>query len=169
MTTASSLLAIATLPINLLIYLKLSYPSEEDHVAVDWAGLFTSLAVVVGGIVSGLVVGSRRPRWRDGLGRLGNLAGVSLILVGFFFSSNSSSPIWARDADFYLGVAVPCVFGLAVSLGFAFACGLPETAVPLRHHRDVLSEHRHPARGHTEQFQQLRRESVRVRGRRAVG
>ena len=126
MTTASSLLAIATLPINLLIYLKLSYPSEEDHVAVDWAGLFTSLAVVVGGIVSGLVVGSRRPRWRDGLGRLGNLAGVSLILIGFFFSSNSSSPIWARDADFYLGVAVPCVFGLAVSLGFAFACGLPK-------------------------------------------
>ena len=51
---------------------------------------------------------------------------MSLILVGFFFSSNSSSPIWARDADFYLGVAVPCVFGLAVSLGFAFACGLPK-------------------------------------------
>lgn len=126
MTTASSLLAIATLPINLLIYLKLAYPSEEDAVAVDWAGLFTSLAVVVVGIVSGLLVGSRRPHWRASLGRLGNLAGVSLVLIGFFFSSNSSSPIWARDADFYLGVAVPCVFGLAVSLGFAFACGLPK-------------------------------------------
>ena len=101
-------------------------PLRGGPVAVDWAGLFTSLAVVVGGIVSGLVVGSRRPHWRAGLGRLGNLAGVSLVLIGFFFSSNSSSPIWARDADFYLGVAIPCVFGLAVSLGFAFACGLPK-------------------------------------------
>ena len=72
MTSASSLLAVATLPINVLIYLKLSYPSEESAVAVDWAGLFTSLAVVVGGIVGGLSSGQNKPRVAtDGLGRAG--------------------------------------------------------------------------------------------------
>ena len=126
MTTASSLLAIATLPINLLIYLKLSYPSEEDHVAVDWAGLFTSLAVVVGGIVSGLVVGSRRPRWATV-----SDAWVTSPACPSSSSVSSSAPTRARPygpgtPTFTLGVAIPCVFGLAVSWGFAFACGLPK-------------------------------------------
>ena len=126
MTSASSLFAVATLPINVLIYLKLSYPSEESAVSLDWGGLFTSLAVVVAGILGGLILGQNKPAWRPGLHVAGNAAGVSLVLVGFFFSSNSSAPIWARTDHFYAGVAMPCVFGLLISLAFAWACGLPK-------------------------------------------
>jgi sodium/bile acid cotransporter 2 len=126
MTSASSLFAVATLPINVLIYLKLSYPSEESAVSLDWGGLFTSLAVVVAGILGGLILGQNKPAWRPGLNVAGNAAGVSLVLLGFFFSSNSSAPIWARTDHFYAGVAMPCVFGLLISLAFAWACGLPK-------------------------------------------
>ena len=124
MTSASSLFAVATLPINVLIYLKLSYPSEESAVSLDWGGLFTSLAVVVAGILGGLILGQNKPAWRPRLNVAGNAAGVSLVLLGFFFSSNSSAPIWARTDHFYAGVAMPCVFGLLISLAFAWACGL---------------------------------------------
>ena len=124
MTSASSLFAVATLPINVLIYLKLSYPSEESAVSLDWGGLFTSLAVVVAGILGGLILGQKKPAWRSRLNVAGNAAGVSLVLLGFFFSSNSSAPIWARTESFYAGVAAPCVFGLLISLAFAWACGL---------------------------------------------
>ena len=95
----------ATLPINVLIYLKLSYPSEESAVSLDWGGLFTSLAVVVAGILGGLILGQKKPAWRSRLNVAGNAAGVSLVLLGFFFSSNSSAPIWARTESFYAGVA----------------------------------------------------------------
>jgi sodium/bile acid cotransporter 2 len=126
MTSASSLFAVATLPINVLIYLKLSYPSEESAVTLDWGGLFTSLAVVVAGIVGGLILGRNKPAWRPRLNAAGNAAGVSLVLLGFFFSSNSSAPVWARADHFYAGVAMPCLFGLVISLAFATACGLPK-------------------------------------------
>ena len=114
------------MPINVLIYLKLSYPSEESAVSLDWGGLFTSLAVVVAGILGGLILGQNKPSWRPRLNVAGNAAGVSLVLLGFFFSSNSSAPIWARTDHFYAGVAMPCVFGLLISLAFAWACGLPK-------------------------------------------
>jgi hypothetical protein len=126
MTTASSLFAVATLPINILIYLKLAYPKRDGSVSLDWGGLFTSLAIVVVGIFGGLVLGNKVPRWRGLLGKLGNTSGVCLVLLGFFFSSNSSAPIWARDRDFYVGVGLPCLFGLAISLAFSFMCGLPK-------------------------------------------
>ena len=124
MTSASSLFAVATLPINVFIYLRLSYSSEQSAVSLDWRGLFTSLAVVVAGILGGLILGQNKPAWRSRLNVAGNVAGISLVLLGFFFSSNSSAPIWARTDSFYAGIAMPCFFGLLISLAFARACRL---------------------------------------------
>ena len=127
MTTASSLLAVGTLPVNIMIYLALAYPNRgDDGVKVAYGGLFLSLAMVVCGIGLGLLASIKRPEWRGNLGKLGNAAGVTLVLLGVFFSSNSSRPIWARSLEFYVGVGVPCVVGLLVALAFAYACGLPK-------------------------------------------
>ena len=131
MTTASSLFAVATLPVNILVYLKLAYPSRDGSVSLDWGGLFTSLAIVVVGIFGGLFIGNKAPRWRGLLGKLGNTSGVCLVLLGFFFSSNSSAPIWARGLDFYIGVGLPCLFGLVISLGFAYMVREERAAVSI--------------------------------------
>ena len=125
MTTASSLLAVVALPVNILVYITLAYPDAGD-VVLDWGGLFLSLGVVVVGICGGLYVGQKKDEWRPNLNKIGNTAGVALIFLGLFFSSNSSSPIWARDSNFYAGTTLPCLFGLVLSLAFAYACRLPK-------------------------------------------
>ena len=161
------LLAIATLPINLLIYLKLAYPGPRRSTSPS-TGPASSPASPSSSAASSPV---SSPVRGDRVDATVSDAWVTSPACPSSSSVSSSAPTRARPygpgTPFYLGVAVPCVFGLpsrSVRLRVR-----PETAVPLRHHRDVLSEHRHPARGRTEQFQQLRRESVRVRGRRAVG
>ena len=127
MTTASSSLRRGHPPHKPSIYLKLSYPSEEDHVAVDWAGLFTSLAVVVGGIVSGSRRRQNKPRWRPTVSDARETSPACPSKgVGFFFSSNSSAPIWAARMRLLRRRRHPVRLRLAVSLGFAFACGLPK-------------------------------------------
>ena len=43
---------------------------------------------------------------------------------GILFELNSSAPIWDRDWKFYVGVTLPCVLGLMISLATARVCRL---------------------------------------------
>jgi len=123
MTTSSSLLSALTLPANILLYTELAFP-KETQVKLSWDGLFTTITLVIVGIFSGLFVGKTYPRYKQRLNVLGNVCGVALVLFGFFLSSNSSAPIWDRDWKFYVGVTLPCVFGLIISLAMARLCRL---------------------------------------------
>jgi sodium/bile acid cotransporter 2 len=118
MTTVSSLLSIGLLPLNLFIYIKGAYP-HDDSVKMRWAGLFVSIGVVIFGIVSGLFIGARFQKVRTISNIVGNICGILLVLLGFFFSSSSSTPIWAQDFSFYIGLIIPCVLGLLLSMLFA--------------------------------------------------
>lgn len=118
MTTVSSVLSVGFLPLNLYVYMKWAYP-HGTAISVKWAGLFVSIGVVISAICTGLTLGSRFPNSRKPLSWVGNCFGVLLVLLGFFFSSNSSSPIWSRGWKFYLGLTVPCVAGMALSLAWA--------------------------------------------------
>ena len=115
MTTASSLLSALTLPMNILLYSKLAFPNE-NKVKLKWLGLFTTIALVIVGIFSGLFTGHFYPKYKQRCNSIGNICGVALVVMGFFLSSNSSAPIWNRDWKFYVGVTLPCVFGLCISL-----------------------------------------------------
>jgi sodium/bile acid cotransporter 2 len=123
MTTSSSLLSALTLPANILLYTELAFP-KETQVKLSWDGLFTTISLVIVGIFSGLFVGKTYPRHTQKLNALGNACGVALVLMGFFLSSNSSAPIWDRDWKFYVGVTLPCVLGLMISLATARVCRL---------------------------------------------
>jgi len=123
MTTSSSLLSALTLPANILLYTELAFP-KETQVKLSWDGLFTTISLVIVGIFSGLFVGKTYPRYTQKLNALGNACGVVLVLMGFFLSSNSSAPIWDRDWKFYVGVTLPCVLGLMISLATARVCRL---------------------------------------------
>ena len=118
MTTASSLMSALTLPANILLYTELAFP-KETQVKLSWEGMFTTISVVIVAIFSGLFFGKNYPRYTQKLNAVGNVCGVALVLMGFFLSSNSSSPIWDRDWKFYVGVTLPCVLGLMISLGTA--------------------------------------------------
>lgn len=118
MTAISTVLSIAMLPLNLLLYTTLAY--EDDVVEnLDWMSLFVALLVVIGGIFAGLYCSyyfeSKTLNRRANT--LGNLAGIALMVFSALVANtgDSDSQIWNRDWTFYVGVCLPCLIGLIVA------------------------------------------------------
>jgi hypothetical protein len=134
MTAASTVLSTLMLPTNLILYTRWTYSAAVVK-SLDWTALFVSLAVVIGGIGSGLVTS----QWANHMGnaelvhrranRMGNLAGLCLILMSVSVSSsNHQAALWDQNAQFYTACALPPVIGLllAVSLASYFQLAKPE-------------------------------------------
>lgn len=130
MTTLSTLLSVILLPTNLVLYTRWSY-SPAVVKSLNWPELIFSLVTVIGGIAGGLLasyVASRRGRtaiFRTRCNRIGNVAGVLLITLSFAVSStDQDTSLWDRDLSFYIGCALPAVFGLAVAMYLSLKAGL---------------------------------------------
>lgn len=119
MTAISTVVSIVTMPLNLLLYSKLTY--DDDVVSqLDWASLFTSLVVVMGAIAIGLVCSAKvhSRRFNKVANKLGNVAGILLVLFSIAipsFTGEADTKIWNRSWHFYVGIALPCLFGLIVA------------------------------------------------------
>ena len=128
MTTVSSLVAMAALPLNTLLYVHTTYKSHKDSVQIDWKSMGAALGVVMVAVASGLLVGDRFRSLRGTIHSMGNAAGLALILLGLVYSSLSredSEPLWSRGWKFYVATAVPCLVGLVSRLLFSRLAGLP--------------------------------------------
>jgi hypothetical protein len=125
MTTVSSILSIALLPANLFLYTYLAYgvadDSQESVVqALDFGTLFITLGIVMGAIASGLYAGYiwDYPWFHKYANRFGSVCGVLLILVSLFLASGADgaeSNFWSQPWAFYVGVAFPCLLGIALA------------------------------------------------------
>jgi len=104
MTTTSTFVSMVMLPVNTLIYIRAAYGADVE---LDWLGLIVSLIIAIGGIGSGLYCGNKLPARRALFNGLGQVAGLSLIVISTVFSSRNE-PIWNRDAAFYGACALPC-------------------------------------------------------------
>lgn len=118
MTAISTTVSTIMLPLNLALYARHIY--EDDVVDnVDWASLFIALAIVISAIGVGLCCSAKiHSRWFNLLAnKIGNLAGLSLIAFSIFVShaTNSHEKLWNHDWKFFVGVACPCVLGLATA------------------------------------------------------
>ena len=137
MTTVSSLMSIGMLPANLLFYSWLAYGTDEEESvieALDFGTLFISLGIVMGAIISGLTCGYfwDNARFHELANRLGSISGLCLILFGLFISSGTEgedSNFWELDWAFYVGVAFPCLVGIALAniISRSFRLSPPET------------------------------------------
>ena len=140
MTTISTLLSVVMLPANLVLYTRATY-SDDVVQHLDWTGLVISLVVVISGIGGGLYSSYRaeqrgdRARFHKKANRMGNVAGVLLVLLSVMLSSTGKSDgehhkasLWDQDAKFYIGVALPAILGLglAVKLSSHFELEYPE-------------------------------------------
>jgi predicted Na+-dependent transporter len=117
MTAISTLLSVITLPVNLFIYARLAYDDDVTS-SLDWGSLFTSLMIVISAIGLGLLASYHINSHNFNLhaNRLGNFAGIALVLFsGFLSNSDSDQQIWDRDWRFFLGVALPCLLGLLIA------------------------------------------------------
>jgi predicted Na+-dependent transporter len=145
MTTASTILSLGLLPLNLIIWVTAAYGTRADR-HLRWSGLFLSIGVVLAAILLGLAAGvafgsneepvgdsprkqktSRGAKARAFFNALGQLSGVALIAVAFLVSSRDE-PVWDKHAGFYIAVALPCLVGLALSTVLAAAAQLSKPA-----------------------------------------
>jgi predicted Na+-dependent transporter len=125
MTTASTILSLGLLPLNLIIWVTAAYGTRADQ-HLKWSGLFLAIGVVLAAIGSGLAAGvafgddgaerttSRGAKARAFFNALGQLSGVALIVVALLVSSRDE-PIWNKFPGFYVAVALPCAVGLGLS------------------------------------------------------
>lgn len=132
MTAISTLLSVVMLPINLLVYTRWTYSADVVD-SLDWTALFVSLVTVCTGIASGLTASAVSARFGPGYSqrfhvqanRLGNLAGLALITLSVTVSSSDhKAAVWDQDASFYIGVALPAFFGLAIATYLSSRCNL---------------------------------------------
>lgn len=117
MTAISTLMSVIMLPLNLLIYAKLTF--KEDVVgSIDWVSLFVSIAVVILAISAGLYVSARMKSFRINIlaNKMGNFAGIGLIIFSAVMSNGGEDQnMFDRPWKFYFGVASPCVLGLVTA------------------------------------------------------
>merc|ERR1719491_2202435 len=74
----------------------------------------------MGAIATGLVCSAKvhSRRFNKVANKLGNVAGILLVLFSIAipsFTGEADTKIWNRSWHFYVGIALPCLFGLIVA------------------------------------------------------
>jgi sodium/bile acid cotransporter 2 len=121
MTTVSTLASLVMLPLNVVLYVKIAYDTEVD---IDWPMLFVTVSVVLAAVTAGVAVATHRPTWTGRMNRVGNAAGVVLIVLGAALNTTSSVPVWDHPPRFFLASSLPCLFACALAVGLASCAGL---------------------------------------------
>jgi predicted Na+-dependent transporter len=130
LTALSSLLAIAFMPLNLLLYTNLAYKNENtDTTAVESleiGKLGISLAIIVGAIVSGTGAAFYwdSPRIRVMCYHVASGIGVVLIVLAFWVNSQGTgenTKVWNQEPSMYIATAIPCWMGMMAANGAAWA------------------------------------------------
>lgn len=132
MTTASTVLSIGFLPMNLFIYTYAAYNSQEGESgasvvqSINFGVIFISIAIVIGAIGTGVFCSYKfdTPRWHKIAYIGGNVSGIALILLStalsFVGGADGSQPtpdetLTANQPTHYVAIALPCLIGLVVA------------------------------------------------------
>ena len=113
MTSTSTLLSMAFLPLNILLYVGLLY---SDDVSLHWGKFFVSVGVTVTAVISGILVSTYAPRRRNVCNIVGQLAGVLLVVSSVTFGSSCAESLSGQSAQTYVGIALPCCIGIMLPL-----------------------------------------------------
>jgi len=123
MTALSTILSVALLPANLMLYAWLAYGLDQEQdilKSINFAKLFVSIATVIVAIMSGLFASFKTNStvFRKWANRLGSTSGILLVLFSALFGSTQSEQntrIWAHPPAFYIATIIPCLVGLALA------------------------------------------------------
>ena len=126
MTTVSSIASVVMLPLNLAIYLNATNSTAVD---IEYGPLAIAVVIVVCGIGLGLFASSKLESKRHVFHTVANVAGLSLIVLGFASTSGSRDGLFAQPWRFFVGCASPCVFGIVLSTIASTLAGLTKPQV----------------------------------------
>lgn len=142
MTAISTMISTVMLPLNLFLYANAAFDtgSEKDREGsivldtVNWLSLFISLAIVMLAIGIGLCASVKidSHRFNKFANRIGSVSGILLIVFSGVVSSLSGSDeaqVWGQSWSFYVGVASPCLAGLALATFFGLVARLKKPEV----------------------------------------
>jgi Predicted Na+-dependent transporter len=121
MTAISTILSIGFLPLNVLLYTRLTYPSDVLS-TLNWTSLGISLVVVVCAIGTGLYTSRKSAKFQNGkkirsiANKFGNLAGLGLILFTSLAPEGGRIELTGREPIFYYGTILPIILGLLCSI-----------------------------------------------------
>ncbi|CAJ1903990.1 unnamed protein product [Cylindrotheca closterium] len=129
MTAISTLLSVAALPANLLLYAKMAYSADITE-QLDWRSLFTSLAVVIYAILFGLFCSWKIHSYKFNIvcNKVGNVAGLLLVIFSATVANTGGGNvaegehvdrIWSRGFQFYAACSLPCILGMLIAAGLA--------------------------------------------------
>lgn len=116
MTTVSTLFAGIFMPMNLIFWTNLAYSSSPN---LQISKLLVNVGLAILGIATGTTISHCRPKLRNTMNVIGNIAGLCLIVFGAVFSSRDD-PLWDKTGTFYLAVAMPCCIGLVAAFVLSF-------------------------------------------------
>ena len=118
MTAISTILSVIALPLNLLLYAKLSYDADVIK-DLDFVSVFVALCVVISSIGLALYLSHACHSYRFNMlaNKVGNVAGFLLIIFSATVTNggDSDSKIWSRHWSFYVAIIAPCLLGLLIA------------------------------------------------------
>jgi predicted Na+-dependent transporter len=124
MTALSTLVSMAALPANLLMYAHFAYRFDVDQekdvlASVDFTKLLISLGIVIGAVLTGLYASYKfnSTKFKRAVNIGGTISGILLIIASAVFSTSGESDAkpWNQHWSFYIGVGLPCIAGLALA------------------------------------------------------
>jgi predicted Na+-dependent transporter len=124
MTAISTIMSLFMLPFNVFVYSRLTY-SNDVLGTLDWSSLGISLLVVVASISLGIYVsykygsGPSGKRIHDVSNKLGNVAGLGLILFTSLAPEGGRISLVGKEPIFYYGTIMPIVLGLISSVAIS--------------------------------------------------
>mmetsp|Transcript_2297 Transcript_2297/g.3266 ORF Transcript_2297/g.3266 Transcript_2297/m.3266 type:complete len:714 (-) Transcript_2297:102-2243(-) len=130
MTLISNFLSIVMMPCNLILYSTHIY-GEDIVESIDWLNLFIGLLVVFMATAFGSFCSAsiNTNSFHLFANRMGNISGLSLTLFTFLviqFAADVKINLFSQPWEFYLGIATPCVFALALATFFTTYFKLPK-------------------------------------------
>lgn len=144
MTAMSTVLCVAFLPANLMLYTTAAYSSGSSGKSIisslNFGALFISIGVVIGAIILGMVASAKydNPKFHKLAYIFANISGIALILFSVVLSfvggssdeaSNNPSDVQGQSARFYFSTGLPVIFGI---VGSSILASLLKLAIPKR-------------------------------------
>eukprot|EP00924_Labyrinthula_sp_SR-Ha-C_P001848 snap_masked-scaffold_30-processed-gene-0.24-mRNA-1 protein AED:1.00 eAED:1.00 QI:0/-1/0/0/-1/1/1/0/422 len=133
MTTISTVAAAFMMPLNVLFYVELLLgaiegDSSENSVAsaVPYKEMFITLGIVAAGVVTGLSVGYFIPQAEKAMNVIGNIAGITIQVIGLLLNADSCKPFWTVDIYTYILSVLPLPGGIVFGLVIATMLDLPK-------------------------------------------
>ena len=124
MTTCSSIAAIAMMPLNTYIYVKVV---NDVSFVFDWWGLIISCLVVVCGTITGLMINVKFVEYTLKFERLARIMMVIIIIGSFVNNSLSNVPLWRYKPSYiYAMIITPAIAGSFIGFTASYLLKLPK-------------------------------------------